>query len=374
MVGKTVFDIGRGNELGTPIETLVGPTVASFTLSTAFTANNWSNGGVLIVTVPQPDESNLVIEISRSAAIPSGGDINIAAGLNQSGAQIAASINLAIGSNANLFTSTYVADADTLVISNVTTGSILKDPSLSTAVFTVTGPSISDIFRGSEGITRELTAYKFVSPFSDGLPSGDSLQGMARIAMLLESFLQSVSNATTDANLISATSTLRTALLATFPQNFSSSGITRDSDFAGTIALKGSRRKSDGSVGRGKRSIKNIFVNTIADYSLKQLIIRIYDSATDIFSDIAEEGPVADVASRASGELREFDVEFEELRRALGMTDEIYENTIVDLSSDQGMLIYSDELAQAAVRFSPGGNRVALNNALSGIDKLKLRN
>ena len=370
-MANTVYDIGRGNELGTPIETLVGPVVALFTLSIDVTG--WPAGGVLVITVPQPDESNLVIKVARTNFAPSGGDINISTTNTATAAALATAINSAIASNPTLFTSTYVAMADTIIISNVTTGSILKDPSLGSESFTVTGQTISDVFRGSEGLTRELTAYRFVSPFSDGLPSGDSLQGMARIAMLLESFLQSVSQATTDANLVTATTTLRTALLATFPQNFSSSGITRDSDFAGTIALKGSRRKSDGSVGRGKRSIKNIFVNTIADYSLKQLIIRIYDSATDIFSDIAEEGPVADVASRASGELREFDVEFEELRRALGMTSEIYENTIVDLSSDQGMLIYSDELAQAAVRFS-GGDRDALNNALSGIDKLKLRN
>ena len=107
-------------------------------------------------------------------------------------------------------------------------------------------------------------------------------------------------------------------------------------------------------VGRGKNDLNFVFINETADYSLRQLVVRIFDAVQDVAAFIADASPGLEGANFTTlktllGEvLREFSIEIGELERAIGRAGILYENTIVNNSSDQGLLLYSDELADAA--------------------------
>ena len=370
-IRKPFDDVGRGNETAISTVAVPGePSTIIFDVPTDLVIGTALTDEVIVRMRPVGATIPLVIQITRTRTLGSAAVV-VAIGTN-AGADAAVIIARAVNANTNFIASNNGAE---VTISNAVAGLVGASPILETGGTVTNPPSIKDSDLGSDPTSVEVDSYSFSGPFTNANPSGDPIQGLTRMGMLFNQFIFNVGDVVSEAGQISAAAKLRTSLIAAFPQSFASDGITRTSAQSGKIALKGSRRDSNGLVGRGKRNINSIFVNETADFGLRQIVLRIFDSVTELFILIAEgTSSAAAVAAFARNEMRNLSVDFGELERALGsLTPRPYENTIVDLSSDQGLLIYSDDLSSKIVNFS--GTLIGdLRTALDGAIRLKLRN
>ena len=371
-IRKPFDDVGRGNETGISTVAVPGePSTIIFDVPTDLSIGTNDTLDRLDIGIRAFDSTTIYqIQITNTRSL---GSATVVVPIGTSvGAAAAVIIARAVNANNNLVASNNGAE---VTISNAVAGLVASSPTITPEGTVTNPPSIKDSDRGADPTTLEVDSYSFSGPFTNANPSGDPIQGLTRMAMLFNEFIFNIGNGQTFVSHVSATESLKTKLIAAFPQNFASDGITRTSAQLGKIALKGSRRDSNGLVGRGKRNINSVFVNETADFGLRQIVLRIFDSVTELFIRIAEptSTPIP-IAAFARNEMRNLSVDFGELERALGsLTPKPYENTIVDLSSDQGLLIYSDDLSSKIVNFSgtsPGDLRTALTDAI----RLKLRN
>ena len=200
----------------------------------------------------------------------------------------------------------------------------------------------------AEDIVEER--YVRNGPFTNMIPNKDPLQGLAKAAMIYSDFINTISNIGNafDTPLNAAIAQLGADLEAAFPNNLLP--VTRTN---GTykIEIEGSRRDSNGFVGRGKEDLTNVFVNDIGDYGLRQLIIRIFDAVQDLFLGFEDLSTWPAIRSLAQAALRDFEVEIGEVERAIGRDAFVYSNTVVNGSGDQGLLLYSDQLAESSNSF-----------------------
>ena len=255
-------------------------------------------------------------------------------------------------------------------------------PSITTDI-TAGDVTISDIDLGHDAEAIVEPQYRFEGPFSNIIPVSDPLQGLATVANLYSDFLKEFSNAADDAALATSFSNLNSALDTMFPRNFTSNGILRDASAVGKIAIKGTRRDSLGFVGRGRRSISDTFVNDTANRSVRQLILRVYDGIRDLFNVVSGvDGTISFASAKVFANRIEddFNIEMGELSRVLGGSLGLYENTIVDRSGDQGLLIYSDILKDiispttAITTYALFQSSAATERTAGNLQRLRLKN
>ena len=361
-------ETGRGTIVGEGIASAPA-TAPSITFTVPDNIAITAGSGIILIVVPVGGSgSSRTIGITNN--FDPSGSTNVQIG-TETGATAAATIATGVNSNASFVASNNGA---VVTIAGVATG-------VTTAAFTITNTGITnpltDIieFLGSDPVNLILPDFSFEGPFTDINPEGDPLQGFTRMAIIFNTFMSSLSTVTNNTGIITAFTTLKDSLESGFPQSFASEGIIRDASALGKITLRGTRRDPNGLIGRGRRDIRYPFTNVVSDFGLRQVILRIFDSVADLFLLLSDSSlSAATVASDATAALQRLDVDFLEIEEAMGdMGPQVYENTIVSASSDQGFLIYSDELALRPVRLV-GSTRVAIATATAGIEKLRLKN
>ena len=355
-IRKPSNEIGRGNQ-DPDVTVSIPPNPAGFTFEvpSTWTLNNATS--LLRFTVPQPGTAaDITIDVVNDRT-DSGGDIIIANGA-RIGAGSASNIANVLEANSNFTASVSSTNTRLVTVTNATGGIIplaelIATPTNITGLDQTQADAALGKNQGTAPSSIEEPVFKFNGPFTNIAPNKAPIQGMARVAMAWHDWLLAINAATTSDNLNSANSALRTSLAALVPTN---AGIpTRTGSALRKIAIRGSRRDSNGMVGRGKNDLNFVFINETADYSLRQLVVRIFDAVQDIATFLVDIGAGLGVPANFTnlktllGEvLREFSIEIGELERAIGRAGILYENTIVNNSSDQGLLLYSDELADAA--------------------------
>ena len=384
-------EVGRGNQ-DEPNRIRIEAVGTSFNVGVgtiAFTAV----GDVRRITIPQPNgAASITIDIGQNIA-PTTGTINIASGA-RNGEPAAQNIENIINTDQGIpltATSSGTASAAILTIKN-DNGGITGTPSEANQVGTVTGFTTGTIKPGANGVEVDEVEYIFNGPFANVIPVKSPLQGLARVAFNInQDLIRTLDSQPTsdDATILSALELAVTrytdAARAANPQNIPEDGIFRSSSENGKIAIKGTRRDSDGEVGRGRHGRDFTYTNETADRSVRQIILRRIDSFFDLISIIIDPAEnAAAITSFIEGINREIQLDAPELERALGELGIGYENTIVDRSSDQGMLVFSDIIRDAteSLRAFLDTSPTTLDeletfvNGTTGfaLDKLKLKN
>ena len=277
-----------------------------------------------------------------------------------------------IGRNIAEFTQDTAGDVSILSVSN-NTGNVIR---------------LNNFEDGHAGslIDIEEPEYAFDGPFDNTIPVGDPLQGMVRYAERLVTFFDAVADAANVQAIDAAAGALRTGLIGDFPIDILPKGDHPE----GLIPIKGTFRGPsrtdifplapvhDRLVGRGKARAR--YTNSVANYGVVQLILRRLDSFFDLMNEIRR--PASDLASIKlyASEIDEtFNLEADgSLPRARGFEPIAYDNTIVDRTAEQGLLVYCDRiyeiagLIQAGTSTTPAALRATIANA--DINKLDLRN
>ena len=370
-IRKSSDDVGRGNETeAISVDIAAGSATIEFTFPDNFTLDNNMTSEVLI-TLPQVSGPDLTIAIVNDRVVTPTPTVTVLNGA-RNGSGAADNTAIVINANSN-FTASF--SGSKVTINNAAEGLILSDITLVNTAIT-NPPTDQSTDRGVAGVMLEADSFSFNGPFTNINPEGDPLQAFARMAVILNRFVSGIAGSESDAVIVTTFSSLKSELESAFPQSFPSEGINRDASALGKIALRGTRRDSEGLVGRGKRTISDTFVNAVSDYGLRQIILRIYDSATELFLLLADTAATAAAISTfAKNEIRDLNIDFGELEAALGsQVAQVYENTIVDRSSDQGLLLYSDSLALRAVRFTGTPSRGTIATAVVGTQRLRLKN
>ena len=375
-IRKNPDQVGRGNE-DSPIEFDITAQVEIFTFD--LSTGTIPAGSIVSLTIPVPGDSGFLVRMGRTVS-PTDGDIMLTQGTD-SNTDFATAIATALAADDNFSSST--ASSGTVVTIQLETVAPVTPPSLT---FAPTEFALAVTQSGRAAFMDEFTQYVFPGPFTNIVPVGDPLQGIAKAAMLYAEFFNAyilidISGAQADVNtrFRNLYDGLRADLSTAFPNNLIPQTRT---DGDRKIEIKGSRRDSNGFVGRFGQDLSNTFTNEIADYSLRQLILRVYDASMDIFSDLSGASTFVSARTLVIDALVEFNVEFGELQRSFGDNAILYENTVIKGSSDHGLLLYSDQLADIIneVAFPNAGIgdwtdwRNALATAASTRNKLLLKN
>ena len=347
-IRKPSNEIGRGNQDPTTSVHIPGIGVSAIIGITDSAAIE--TDAEIVLTFPQPGGGTITIGIG---AFSNSGTSDIEV-LNGARTGIGSAQNMASAINSSSFglTATDRAVTGGAVVDITNDSGGIAGVVTRAVTGTVTSFTINSQTVGVNPSSIEEPVFNFNGPFTNIAPNKAPIQGMARVAMAWHDWLLAINAATTGAGLLAANIALRTSLAALVPTN---AGIpARTGSALRKIAIRGSRRDSNGMVGRGKNDLSFVFINETADYSLRQLVVRIFDAVQDVVAFIVDVSPGLDGTNFTNlktllGEvLREFSIEIGELERAIGRAGTLYENTIVNNSSDQGLLLYSDELADAA--------------------------
>ena len=347
-IRKPSNEIGRGNQDPTTSVHIPGIGVSAIIGITDSAAI--ATDAEIVLTFPQPGGGTITIGIG---AFSNSGTSDIEV-LNGARTGIGSAQNMASAINSSSFglTATDRAVTGGAVVDITNDSGGIAGVVTRAVTGTVTSFTINSQTVGVNPSSIEEPVFNFNGPFTNIAPNKAPIQGMARVAMAWHDWLLAINAATTGAGLLAANIALRTSLAALVPTN---AGIpARTGSALRKIAIRGSRRDSNGMVGRGKNDLSFVFINETADYSLRQLVVRIFDAVQDVVAFIVDVSPGLDGTNFTNlktllGEvLREFSIEIGELERAIGRAGTLYENTIVNNSSDQGLLLYSDELADAA--------------------------
>ena len=206
---------------------------------------------------------------------------------------------------------------------------------------------IDDFEDGHAGRTELVESeYIFDGPFDNTIPVGDPLQGMVRYAEHLVTFFDDVADANSFQDIITAAGDVFDVLNTDFPPTIINGGDHPE----GRIPIKGTFRgpsrtdilDADRLVGRGKPRVR--YTNSVANYGVVQLILRRLDSFFDLMADIRA-NDLADIKVFAAEIDESFNLEADgSLPRARGFEPIAYDNTIVDRTAEQGLLVYCDRI------------------------------
>ena len=273
-----------------------------------------------------------------------------------------------VGRNIAEFTQDTAGDVSILSVSN-NTGNVIR---------------LNNFEDGHAGslIDIEEPEYAFDGPFDNTIPVGDPLQGMVRYAERLVTFFDDVADAANIQAIDAAAGNLRGVLETDFPIDI----LPKGDHPIGKVPIKGTFRgpsrtdisDTDRLVGRGKARAR--YTNSVANYGVVQLILRRLDSFFDLMTEIRR--PASDLASIKlyASEIDEtFNLEADgSLPRARGFEPIAYDNTIVDRTAEQGLLVYCDRIYEIAGLIQAGTSTTpaALRATIAGADinKLDLRN
>ena len=226
---------------------------------------------------------------------------------------------------------------------------------------------------GRDGINFDEPSYIFDGPFENVIPTNDPLQGMLKQVRIVKNFFDTVVAETTIsvAGIRTAAIAFKTANDAAFPGN--EEGISGET---GKITIKGYRRDLVRH-GRGTTTIADVFSNEVADYSIRQLMLRLMDNTSDFIEFLSSTPTAAEIKTFLGNFDESFDIAFGELDRAVGADFIAYDNTLVRGSSDQGFLHYLDEIVDNIESIA---SQDATTPTFAGlitdatVDKLLLRN
>ena len=199
-----------------------------------------------------------------------------------------------------------------------------------------------------EAISINEPEYEFNGPFHNVIPEGDPLQGMILQVQNLIAFFDDVHDANTSAAIVAAANVFKDANDLLFPAN-----IIPDHPL-GKIPVRGSRKDSNNLVGRGKSRLS--YTNQVSNYGTRQLLIRRLDEFFDLLRHITIPANLSlnNIKAFAAELDDSFSLAFGNLRRAQGPDrgPRIYENTIVEGSADQGLLVYCDRMVDLITAFA----------------------
>ena len=371
-------EVGRGNQdLDNQIR--ISPIAAKADLTIAGTIT-FTGDDVVTITFPDPSGTDLTIGIGVGTR-PTGVTIGIASG-SRTGS--VAANNIVDGINVS---SSFVATQEGAVvhIALANAGVTSTAPTIGLSPGTIVGFALSNPAIGVAGVEIDETEYVFNGPFANIIAPLDPLQGLATQARLITTrFLNTLTTATitTGAELASAVALAGTRWddvnKVNNPFNIAVDGIFRAVSEDGKIAIKGTRKDSSGNVGRGIHGRDFVYTNEIANNSVRQIILRRFDNIFDLLEVIAgfTAGAITPAEvnlfnSFVSGINKNFQIEEGELDAVLGKPGRAFENTVVDRSADQGLLVISDALV-ASIRALRGITEGTLISVTAGIDKRKL--
>ena len=353
-------DAGRGNQ-DENITVAIAAVPAGFTFEVPTTWTFNSTTSQLNITIPQPSGSDLTIAVVNDRTATGTPTVTVANG-TRTGDGAAANMALGINGNSNFSAS---SSGRVVTVRNASGGLVTTFGNFAISTTSITGLTDAQAltaftpFDGANASSFEETVFHFTGPFTNINPNKDALQGLSIVARTIDTFLSGYSTST-EAGINGLLDAFKSRLDTAFPASSELPGVSSNvSNQLGKITLLGSKRPPSGLLGRDAKTINNIFVNDAADFGLRQLTLRIYDSLIDTLNFIEESSVFADSQTEVVKLLREFDVDFGELERALGRnsaTDtrsEIpYDNTIVNGSGDQGMLVYADQIADIIASLS----------------------
>ena len=289
-IRKPSNEIGRGNQdpnttipiPGIGISAIIGITDSAAIATTA----------EVILTFPQPGGGTITIGIG---AFSNSGTSDIEV-LNGARTGIGSAQNMASAINSSSFgltaTDRAVTGGAVVDITNDAGGIAGVVTRVVTGTGTVTSFTINSQTVGVDASSIEEPLFRFNGPFTNIAPNKTPIQGMARVAMAWHDWLLAINAATNGPGLFAANVALGTSLAALVPTN---AGIpARTGSALRKIAIRGSRRDSNGMVGRGKNDLSFVFINETADYSLRQLVVRIFDAVQDVVAFIADVSPGLD--------------------------------------------------------------------------------
>ena len=189
------------------------------------------------------------------------------------------------------------------------------------------------------GLAASFVEATYVNngPFTNVIPSKDPLQGMLRQIDEMLEYLRGVRDATTPttlAGLRTRAGTFKTSNDAAFPASVD--GVVRAAAALGKIPIRG-RKNLAGLSGRGRR-LKSSYTDEIGNDSIRQEILRKLDILSDFADIILADASIVGIRTSLGNLDLDVNLTAMDAIRAAGPVNVAYTDTVVNGSSDQGIL------------------------------------